>query len=136
MSNNFEHKKKGFTLDRNFEHNNSCNLPNKNFQENNLKSNSQQHPIGARNKAFANSHSNYVKNNERKEQIKCWDCNGPHYASVCPNRKNTINNIHTVQEEMTVGDLARGMLRINATLKNIQAEYQTSMVEVEGLLNP
>ena len=33
------------------------------------------------------------------------------------------------------GDLARGMPIINATLKNIQTEYRTSMVEVEGILN-
>ena len=33
---------------------------------------------------------------------------------------------------MTVGDLARTMPRINAALKNRQADYQTSMVEVEG----
>ena len=36
---------------------------------------------------------------------------------------------------MTVGDLARGMPRINAALENRQADYQTSMVEVEGKLN-
>ena len=34
-----------------------------------------------------------------------------------------------------VGDLARGMPRINVALENRQAEYQTSMVEVEGMLN-
>ena len=38
-------------------------------------------------------------------------------------------------EEMTVGDLARTMPRINASLENRQAEYQTSMVEVEGMIN-
>ena len=36
---------------------------------------------------------------------------------------------------MTVGDLARTMPRINASLKNRQADYQTSMVEVEGKIN-
>ena len=36
---------------------------------------------------------------------------------------------------MTVGDLMRGMPRINAVLENIQDDYQTSMVEVEGKLN-
>ena len=36
---------------------------------------------------------------------------------------------------MTVGDLARGMPRINAALENRQADYQTYMVEVEGMLN-
>ena len=91
--------------------------------------------MSAINKAFANNHSNYVKNNERKEPIKCWDCNGPHYASVFPNRKKTVSNIHTVQEDMTVVDLARAMPRINAALENRQAYYKTSMLEVEGKLN-
>ena len=86
-------------------------------------------------KESANNHGNYTKNFERKEPIKCWDCNGPHYASVCPNKKKTVNNIHTIQEEMIVGDLARTMPRINAALENRQAEYQTSMVEVEGMIN-
>ena len=36
---------------------------------------------------------------------------------------------------MIVGDLARTMPRINAALENKQADYQTSMVEVEGNLN-
>ena len=36
---------------------------------------------------------------------------------------------------MTVGELARSMPRINASLENRQAEYQTSMVEVEGMIN-
>ena len=36
---------------------------------------------------------------------------------------------------MIVGDLARTMPRINAALENRQAEYQTSMVEVEGMIN-
>ena len=36
---------------------------------------------------------------------------------------------------MNVGDLARTMPRINAALENRQADYQTSMVEVEGKIN-
>ena len=108
-------------------------LPNKNFQGN--KGNSQLNPNGPRNKEPANNHYNYTKNNERKETVKCWECNGPHYESVFPNRKKTVTNIHTVQEEMNVGDLVRTMPRINATLENRQVDYQTSMVEVEGKLN-
>ena len=132
-SNNFQHKKKGFIYNRNFGNNNTCNFPNKNFQGN--KGNSQLNSNRPRNKEPTNNHNNYVKNNERKELIKCWDCNEPHYALVCPYRKKTVSNIHTVQEEMTVGDLARGMSRINVALKNRQVDYQTSMVEVEGKLN-
>ena len=36
---------------------------------------------------------------------------------------------------MIVGDLGRTMPRINATLENRQADYQTYMVEVEGKIN-
>ena len=36
---------------------------------------------------------------------------------------------------MTIGDLARTTPRINAALENRQADYQTSMVEVEGKIN-
>ena len=133
-SNHFEQKKKRFVRNHNFTNNNTGNFPNKKFQGN--KCNSQSNPNRPRNKETTNNHRNYVKNNEHKEPIKCWDFQGPHYASVCPNRKKTINNIHTVQEEMTVGDLARGIPIINAALENRQVEYHNSMVEVEGLLNP
>ena len=34
-----------------------------------------------------------------------------------------------------MGDLERTMPRINVALENRQAEYQTSMVEVEGMIN-
>ena len=93
-SNNFEYKKNGFTSNLNFGNNNSRNVLNKKIQGN--KSNSQQNPNGPRNQEFANNHNNYVKNNERKEPVKCWECQGLHYASVCPNKKKTVNNIHTV----------------------------------------
>ena len=116
-SNNFEHKKKGFTPNQNFGNNNARNVPNKKFQGN--KSNSHPNINGPGNKETANNHSNYVKNNERKEPIKCWDCNGPHYALVCPNRKKTVSNIHTMQEDMTIGDLVREMPRINVALENM-----------------
>ena len=130
---NIEQKKKGFVANCNFKNNNTRNFPNKNFQGN--KFNSQLNPNGQRNKEPVNNHSNYTKNDEWKEPVKCWKCNGPHYASVCPNRKNIVSNIHTIHEDMTVGDLARTMPRLNAALENRQADYQTSMVEVEGKMN-
>ena len=36
---------------------------------------------------------------------------------------------------MIVGDQTRTMPRINVALENQQADYQTSMVEVEGKIN-
>ena len=132
-NNNFEQKKKGFVPNWNFKNNNTQNFPSKNFQGN--KSNSQTNPNGQRNKESVNNHSNYTKNFEWKEPIKCWECNGPHYASGFPKLKNTVSNIHMIQEEMTVSDLARTMPRINAAMENRQADHQTSMVEVEGKMN-
>ena len=95
-NNNFESRKKNFTPNRKVGHNNSHNIPNRKFQGSNSKGNPQQNPIVLTNKEFTNNHSTYVKNNEHKEPIKCWECQGPHYASVCPNRKKTFKNIHVV----------------------------------------
>ena len=36
---------------------------------------------------------------------------------------------------MTIGELVRTMPIINAALENRQAEYHTSKVEVEGMIN-
>ena len=93
-SNIFEQRKKDFVPNHSFRNNNTRNFPNKNFQGN--KGHSQLNPNGQRNKESINNNNNYTKNNERKELVKCWECNGPHYASVCPNWKNSVTNIHTV----------------------------------------
>ena len=80
-NNNFESRKKKFAPNQNFGHNNSRNIPNRKFQGSNVKGNPQQNPTVTRNKEVTNNHSNYVKNNERKEPIQCWEFQGPHYAS-------------------------------------------------------
>ena len=42
--------------------------------------------------------------------------------------------MHTVQEDTTVGDIARSMARISAALENRKVDHQTFMVEIEGML--
>ena len=42
--------------------------------------------------------------------------------------------MHIIQEEETVGDVANEMPKINATLENRQEDHQTSMVEVQGMI--
>ena len=93
-ANNFEQRKKGFIPNQNFKNNITRNFPNKNFQGN--KSNSQINPNGQRNKENVNNHNNYTKNFEQKERVKCWECNGSHYASFFPNWKKAVSNIHTI----------------------------------------
>ena len=91
---------------RNFKNNKAKNYPNnKKFQGN--KNNTPNNQNNSKVKDFANNHGNFTKKFEHKESVKCSECNGPHYALVCPNRKKTVRNIHTIQEEMTVGELAK-----------------------------
>ena len=78
--------------------------------------------------------NNYAKNIEQKEHVKCWECQGPHYANDCPNRKRNYNNVHTIKEEEIVGDVANEMPKINSALDNRQGDHQTSMVEIQGMI--
>jgi len=66
--------------------------------------------------------------------LKCWDCGEPHYFKDCPNKKKGFGNVHLIQEATTIGEITRSIPQISAALENRQAEYQTSMVEVEGTL--
>ena len=116
-NNQYEQKMKDFVPNRNSKNNKARNYSNnKNYQGN--KNNTPSNQNNSKGKEFANNHGNFTKNFERKEPINCWECNDPHYASVCPNRKKIVSNIHSIQEGMTVGELARTMPRINAALEN------------------
>ena len=78
--------------------------------------------------------NNFVKNNEHKEPVKCWECQGPHYAKYCPKIKGKLRNVHTIQEEEIVGDVANQMPRINEAMEILQDDHQTSMVEVQSMI--
>ena len=94
-NNNYDQKKKEFVPNQNSKNNKAKNFLNKNFQGN--KNNSPNNQNNQKSKESANNHGNYTKKFEQKEPIKCWECNGPHLnASVYPNQKNTVNNIHTI----------------------------------------
>ena len=60
----------------------------------------------------------FNKNTALREPLKCWERGEPHYFKNCPIRKKKFNNVHTIQEVVTVGDMARSMPRISATLEN------------------
>ncbi len=76
----------------------------------------------------------YNKNSNQREPLKCWGCGEPHYYKDCPDRKKSFGNVHSIQEATTIGEIARSIPQISAALENIQAYYQTSMVEIEGTL--
>ena len=67
---NFDQKIKGFKSNKSFG-NNSRNFSRNNYQETDFKSKTQKHITTPKGRDMPN---NYVKNNEHKEPIKCWEC--------------------------------------------------------------
>ena len=129
-TNNFEQWRKGFKSNRNFR-NNSQNYSKNTYQGTYFKSNTHQNFTTSKNIGIPN---NYVKNNEQREPVKFWECEGPHYMKDYPNRKGNFSNVHIIQEEETVGDVAKEISIINAGLENWQVDHRTPMVEIEGMI--
>ena len=92
---NFDHKREGFKPNKNFE-NNSQNLSKNNYQGTYFKGKTQQNITTQK---CGDMPNNYVKNNEYKEPVKCWEWQGPHSEKYCLNRKGNFNNVHKIQEE-------------------------------------
>jgi hypothetical protein len=53
----------------------------------------------------------------------------------CPHRGEKVRIVHNVQQAETVEDMGRSVPRIYAALDNKQAEFQSHMIEVEGMIN-
>jgi hypothetical protein len=62
-------------------------------------------------------------------------CKGNHSYRDCPHRKDKVRIVHIVQQAETVEDMGGRMPRIYAALENRQAEFQSHMIEVEGMIN-
>jgi hypothetical protein len=71
----------------------------------------------------------------RPSSVECWGCKGNHRYKDCPQRKDKARTVHNVQQDETVEDMGSIMPRIYAALDNKQAEFQSHMIEVEGMIN-
>jgi hypothetical protein len=67
--------------------------------------------------------------------MQCWGCKGDHRFIDCPHRGEKGRVVHNVQQAETVEDIGRYVPRIYAALENKQAEYQSHMIKVEGMIN-
>jgi hypothetical protein len=52
-----------------------------------------------------------------------------------PHRGEKVRIVHNVQQAKIVEDMGINVPRIYAALDNKQAEYQSHMIEVEGMIN-
>jgi hypothetical protein len=71
----------------------------------------------------------------RKHPIKCWGCKGYHMYKDCPHQGDRMRTMHNIKKEDKMEDMGKSMTRIYATLDNIQVEYQSHMIEVEGKID-
>jgi hypothetical protein len=71
----------------------------------------------------------------RKQPIKSWVCEGDHMYRYFPHIGERVKTIHNVQQDDTIEDMGRSMLRIYVALDNKQVEFQSHMIEVEGKIN-
>jgi hypothetical protein len=67
--------------------------------------------------------------------IQCWGCKGDHIFRDCPHRSEKVRIVHNVQQAEIVEDMGINVSRIYAALDNKQAEYQSHMIEMEGMIN-
>jgi hypothetical protein len=53
----------------------------------------------------------------------------------CPHRGEKVSTIHNVKQDEIVEDMGRNVPRIYVALDNKKVEYQSHMIEVEGMIN-
>ena len=70
----------------------------------------------------------------QKVLLKCWEFGGTCYFKDCQTRKRNFN-VHSIQEAVIVWYMDRSMPEIYAALENQQEDHETSMVEIEGMIN-
>jgi hypothetical protein len=71
----------------------------------------------------------------RQPPMQCWGCKGDHRFRDCPHRGEKGRVVHNVQKVETVEDMGRYVPRISTSLDKKQTEYQSHMIEVEGMIN-
>jgi hypothetical protein len=71
----------------------------------------------------------------RKPPIKCLGFKGDHMYRYCPQRRDKVRIVHNVQQYETVEDMGKNVPRIYASLDNKKVNFQSRMIEVEGMIN-
>ena len=73
--------------------------------------------------------------NLKKEPLKFLGHGEEHLLRDCPHQQQNSRRIYNIQEATTVNDVARSVSQIYAALDNKQADHQTSVVQMEILID-
>jgi hypothetical protein len=71
----------------------------------------------------------------RQTPIQCWGYKGDHKYRDCLQKSDKVRVFHNVQQEEIVEDIGISVHRIYASLENKQVEFQSHVIEVEGMIN-
>jgi hypothetical protein len=71
----------------------------------------------------------------RQPPMQCWGCKGDHKYRYFPHKSDKVRVVHNVQQAEIVEDMGSRIPRIYAALENKQLEFQSHMIEVEGMIN-
>jgi hypothetical protein len=71
----------------------------------------------------------------RQTPMQCWGCKGDHKYRYFLYRKDKVGVVHHAQQAEIVQDMGRRVPRIYAALDKKQVEFQSHMIEVEGMIN-
>jgi hypothetical protein len=71
----------------------------------------------------------------RKTPIQCWGCKGDQKYRDFSHKGDKVRVVHNVKQEKTVEEMGKSVPRIYAALEKKQDEFQSHMIEVEGMIN-
>jgi hypothetical protein len=71
----------------------------------------------------------------RQAPIQCWVCKGDHKYRDCPHKSDKVRAVPNVQQAETMKGMGIRVPRIYASLDNKKVEFQSHMIEVEGMIN-
>jgi hypothetical protein len=74
-------------------------------------------------------------NKKAKPPLQFWGCKETILYRDFLLNKNGNLIVRNIQEAKTVNDMARCTHKINVSFKNQQDDHQSSMVEIEGMIN-
>ena len=69
---------------------------------------------------------------EPREPLQYWGCGGYHVLRNCPHQNGNVIQVHNIQGDETMGQVARTIPKIYAAPEDFQAHHQSIVVKVEG----
>jgi hypothetical protein len=71
----------------------------------------------------------------RNTPMECWGCKGDHRYRDYLQKSDKVRAIHNVHQEKIVEDMGRRVLIIYVDLDNKQVEFQSHMIEFQGMID-